>query len=98
MGSSPASLVSCPADGSITSGRPKKSRTRGQAAGIVIGSPLVTGKAWPCHRSDRRGRPAFHEPPELGVDARRGVPLVLGAPMNDVTRILSAIEEGDPHA
>jgi hypothetical protein len=40
MGSSPASLESWPGDGSMTSGVPKKFRTCGRAAGILIIGPL----------------------------------------------------------
>src|SRR5262249_32161657 len=97
MGSGPASLDSWPGDGSITSGVPKKSKTWGQAAGKLICHLLGCGKDRARQRV-RRG----HNDSGTRSSGRGGC--LAGAfalsvsPMSEVTRILSAIEQGDPHA
>src|SRR5262249_44706067 len=100
IGSSPASPDSCPADGSMTSGVPKKSRTSGQSPGKLIcrlpgcRTGLAAQQAsHPCGRSGIRS-------PARTAGRRRcaGPTGLVEVSMTDVTRILSAIEAGDPHA
>src|SRR5262249_38099156 len=74
-------LLATAGDGSTTSGVPTKSRTWGQAAGILIGG-----------LAGRSNDPSAHPV------RRAGASEILVSPMSEVTRILSAIEQGDPHA
>ena len=96
---SPASPESCSADGSMTSGVPEKSRTCGKASGTLIDCLPGCGKDR-AHQPVRRTRKAKVPDPTQG--ARRGHSdgafSLLVLPMSDVTHILSAIEDGDPHA
>ena len=50
MGNRPASLDSWPGDGSMASGVPKKSRTCGQAGGILIDCPLIADRSGRVNR------------------------------------------------
>src|SRR5215472_11721490 len=99
MGSSPASLESWPGDGSITSGVPKKSRTCGQAEGILIGCLPGCGKDLAASRLDAQGDKRFRHPCKEGrEDEPLGASSHLVSPMTAVTHILSLIEQGNPHA
>src|SRR6516165_570811 len=99
MGSSPASLASWPGDGSITSGVPTKSRTCGQLAGTFTDGPLDGGKDL-VRQQVRRLRPATipRPAPTIGTGRPAATFALRLSLMTDVTRILSAIEQGDPHA
>src|SRR5262245_46720879 len=99
MGSTPASLESWPCDGSMTSGVPKKSRICGQAAGILISASVGGEKTWQLDRLDVHGGQRFRNPSKKsGEGVPREPSRLLVPPMSDVTRILSAIEQGDPRA
>src|SRR5260370_25305391 len=100
MGSSPASPVRGPGDGSMTSGVPNQFKTCGQAAGILVGG-------FPACRNDLSAHPVstcrnLRDSVAHGRYSRGHIPLgpsSLGVPpMSEVTRILSAIEQGDSHA
>jgi hypothetical protein len=62
MGSSPASPESWPAEGSMTSGVPKKSRTWGQAEGILIDCLLGCGPDLARQQVRRVRRIKFPDP------------------------------------
>src|SRR5215471_3480792 len=99
MGSSPASPESWPGDGSITSGVPKKSRIWRQADGILIGCLPGYGKDLAASRLDAQGDKRFrHLCKEGGADEPLGPSNLSVSPMTAVTRILSLIEQGNPHA
>jgi hypothetical protein len=99
MGSSPASPESWPADGSMTSGVPKKSRTYGQADGILMGRLREREKAGRLTRLDAHVGERFRSPARGSgcADITQGLSNPLVKPMTGVTRILSAIDRGDPH-
>src|SRR5262249_77484 len=99
MGSSPASLDSWSDDGSMTNGVPKKSRTWGQPPGTLIGCLPGCRTDLACQRVRRVRGPKIPGParrPSRAVPT--GAFTLLVSPMSEVTRILSAIEQGDPHA
>src|SRR5262245_35190843 len=79
----------------MTSGVPKKSRTCGQAAGILSARLRGWGKKLPRQQVRRAQSMKIPQPAQ-------GVPLGPGSlsvpAMSEVTRILSAIEQGEPHA
>ena len=67
MGSSPASRESWPGNGSITTGVPKKSRTWGQAGGILVICLRGRGKDLAARQVRRVRRAKIPEPaPEAG--------------------------------
>src|SRR5262245_10618558 len=83
----------------MTSGVPKKSRTWGQAPGTLMGSPGLQNCPGGLNPFDARGRSRFcRHPGRLGRRGGAGPASLAGVPMSDVTRILCAIEQGDPHA
>src|SRR5262245_26854207 len=99
MGSRPASLESWPGEGSMTSGVPKKSRTWGQVSGILISGLRGRGKTWRLNKLDAHGSDRFQAPFHVrSEDLPLGFSALAVPPMSEVTRILSAIEQGDPHA
>src|SRR5262245_46918633 len=98
MGSSPASLDSWPGDGSTTSGVPKKLRTWGQAAGILIGGLPGRNNGLSAQQVRRAGSEEIPQPPSNGFEPAAGPCSSWVSPMTEVTRILSAIEQGDPNA
>src|SRR5262249_51361132 len=80
MGSSPASLDRWPADGSMTSDVPKKSRTRGQAAGILVDRLRGWDKNQARQRVRRARRLRIPEPaPGVLRDCSAGLGKPLGA-------------------
>src|SRR5262249_38548768 len=86
-------------DGSMTSSAPKKSRIGGQAAGILIDQLRGWGKGRARQRVRRARRLKIPEPVQgvqRGCSAGNCEPSVPS--MSEVTRILSATEQGDPHA
>src|SRR5262245_22960445 len=97
MGSSPASPETWPSDGSMTSGVQKKFRNWGPVDGILISYLLACGKDL-TRPIVRRNRIVSG----IRSHGRGGCPaeaLALSVlPMTDVTSILSAIQQGDPHA
>src|SRR5262249_55629530 len=99
-GSSPASPESWPGDSSRTSGAPKKSRTCGQAGGILSGSLPGCRKDRSAHPLRRAGIRQTPQPTQgiSGDYASQGPSGLVVPSMSEVTRILSAIEQGDPSA
>src|SRR5947209_239990 len=82
----------------MTSGVPKKSRILGQADGIVMVIPPWE-KSGRLTKLDGQGGQRFRNVLKtLGEDTPLGIASLSVPPMTDVTRILSAIEQGDPHA
>src|SRR5579862_6108618 len=78
---------------------PKKFPTCGQMGSIITSCPVCGDKTRGLNSVDTCDRTGFQSPLQnLGGNGtrRRFSPSV--PPMSDVTRILSAIEEGDPHA
>jgi hypothetical protein len=73
MGSSPASLESWPGDGSITSGVPKKSRTWGQAEGILTGALRRKDLAEQLTQFDADGVEGFQAPRILPTNLARNL-------------------------
>src|SRR5690242_16013892 len=99
MGSSPASPESWPCDGSITSGVPKKTRHCDQAGAMLMDIPRGREKDLMAHQVRRTQRSRSPESAhELGGTFRRELRSPLVTPMSEVTRILSAIEDGDARA
>jgi RNA polymerase sigma factor (TIGR02999 family) len=98
MASSLASLEGWPGEGAMTSGVPKKSRTCGQAAGRLIDGLL----AWEWTRGVNELDASGGAHPGTRKELAESIPLGCGSfsvpPMSEVTHILSAIEQGDPHA
>src|SRR5207302_301611 len=92
-------LVPGPGDGSITSGVSKKSRHSGHAAGILNDCLRGNGKE-PGDSSGSTRTPVKDSGPVPGSNRRisAGFSILSVPPMSEVTRILSAIEQGDPHA
>jgi len=82
-GKQPASRASCHSL-RAAGGLPKKSRHSGDTAGILVSCPPEEARG----SSGQRLQPEWRS-----VLPRRGA-----RPMNDVTRILSAIDQGDPLA
>jgi RNA polymerase sigma factor (TIGR02999 family) len=78
----------------------KKFRPRGQADRIITNCPGCGEKTRRrANNFDARGRKRFQDPlQESGEDETWRCLRLSVPPMNDVTRILSAIEQGDPHA
>src|SRR5262245_57606821 len=83
----------------MASGVPKKSRTRGPAGGTLSDGPLGCAKA-PARSQVRRTRRARIPGPVNGVGRGGSAePFALGvSPMSEVSRVLPALERGDPHA
>src|SRR5712692_6209600 len=85
--------------GSMTSAMPKKSRLCRQAGSILMSCPRERGRARGLNRLDTHGvqrfRPPIHDRRE---DFPQGFWILSVRLMNEATRILSAIERGDPHA
>src|SRR4051812_25163418 len=84
--------------GSRTGVLPKKSRTGGQADGRLRDGRLDGDKALARQpvRPFRRG--PIPEPARGGGECPAGILKSWVTAMSEVTRILSAIEQGDPHA
>ena len=82
----------------MASGVPKKSRTWGQPRGKLIGC-LPGGRTDLAAQQVNRPRTFLIPQPQggPGEGLARGL-RASGAPMSDVTQILSAIEQGDPQA
>src|SRR5262249_22164142 len=100
MGSSPASLESWPCDGSMTSGVPKKFRTCGNVDGTLIDGLLDCGEGLARQQVRRLGRAKIPGPaPGVGRGCSSEILALSVSLMTEVTRILSAIEQGDevPH-
>jgi RNA polymerase sigma factor (TIGR02999 family) len=83
----------------MTSGLPKKFRPCGQAESIIAICLGCGGKTRRLTRFNTRGRKRFLIPLQASGknETRRRLSRSV-ASMSDVTRILSAIEQGDPHA
>jgi len=83
----------------MTSGGPKKSMTCGQAEGRIIACLLDCGTHQARQQARRIGWAKVPDPAhEGGRRCSAESFALLVAPMSDVTRILSAIEQGDPQA
>src|SRR5437667_10456923 len=83
----------------MTRGVPKKSRFCDQPGGILIGSPQRTERDRVALQVGRARRSKIPEPPrEVGRGRSPGCSSLGVMPMNEVIRILSAIEQGDPSA
>src|SRR5262245_41767849 len=77
----------------------KKARQSGQAAAMLRSSPRGKGKDLTAPSVRLAPRSRIPEPaPQVGGDVPPGMARPLVTPMNEVTRILSGIEAGDPHA
>jgi RNA polymerase sigma factor (TIGR02999 family) len=98
-GGKPVSLESLSWDGSMTSGVPKKSRTCCQADGTLFDGLLDCGRDLECQQA-RCVRSAKIQDPAQGVGRGRSAErfALSVPPMSDFSRILSAIEQGDPKA
>ena len=78
------------------SGMPKKSRHCGQARGILIDYPVREKNDPRVNGTSEEGLPRCLK--EVGGDSPRGFDCRTELSMNEVTRILSAVEQGDTHA
>src|SRR5271163_2456929 len=97
MGSRLASLETWPGDGSITIRVPKKSRTCGQSDGTLINGLVGCGKDLARQQVSRIRRAKVPGPAPGAGRCWSALTFALSVvPMTDVTRILSAIEQGDP--
>src|SRR5262249_27710818 len=77
--------------------RPESRRNRG----LVARSMVYSASGWGAGtgvRAHRVGRPGMAKTSQCAQGSGRDLSAIPGAPpMSDVTRILSAIEQGDPH-
>src|SRR5436305_620929 len=99
MASGPAALSSEPGNDSMPTGMPEKSRNFGQAAAILIECLPSREPMSRFARFDRlrvqRFQKLLQKP---GADFPPGNSRLVVPPMSEVTRILSAIEQGDLHS
>src|SRR5206468_1968817 len=78
---------------------PKKSKLYRVAAGILVARLRGNTRAPMAHPSSCPSRPMTPTPvQESGPDVPLRPSSLLVAPMTEVTRLLSALEGGDPHA